>query len=258
MIAQFALRLLCGISLTWVLMPREKVASGFFRIQMLLALALSALAALTMSDFAGSDGQQGPILPIGLARYSCGALAAVTYLGSVFWTLNRRRAGSACIYLVAAGSLAVLLLSSLTRELLPTAIGILTVVSEISTALLIGVATTGMLLGHWYLTAPTMSITPLARVNAYFGSASVLRFVASAIGLAIAWRSLGGGTPLVWLSLRWLAGILCPAVLAAMVWRILRYRNTQAATGVLFVGVIVTFIGELSATLASRELHVPL
>ena len=30
-----------------------------------------------------------------------------------------------------------------------------------------------------------------------------------------------------------------------MVWRILRYRNTQAATGVLFVGVIVTFIGEL-------------
>jgi len=43
-----------------------------------------------------------------------------------------------------------------------------------------------------------------------------------------------------------------------MVWRILRYRNTQAATGVLFVGVIVTFIGELSATLVSRELHVPL
>jgi hypothetical protein len=47
-------------------------------------------------------------------------------------------------------------------------------------------------------------------------------------------------------------------VLALMVWRILRYRNTQAATGVLFVGVIVTFIGELSATLVSRELHLPL
>jgi hypothetical protein len=62
----------------------------------------------------------------------------------------------------------------------------------------------------------------------------------------------------MWLVLRWLAGIVAPLVLAVMVWRILRYRNTQAATGVLFVGVIVTFIGELSATLVSRELHLPL
>jgi hypothetical protein len=62
----------------------------------------------------------------------------------------------------------------------------------------------------------------------------------------------------MWLVLRWLAGIVAPLVLAVMVWRILRYRNTQAATGVLFVGVIVTFIGELSATLVSQELHLPL
>jgi hypothetical protein len=62
----------------------------------------------------------------------------------------------------------------------------------------------------------------------------------------------------MWLVLRWLAGIVAPLVLAVMVWRILRYRNTQAATGVLFVGVIVTFIGELSATLVSQELRLPL
>jgi hypothetical protein len=80
--------------------------------------------------------------------------------------------------------------------------------------------------------------------------------------LAVGWQILTaehfGGTPLMWLVLRWLAGIVAPLVLALMVWRILRYRNTQAATGVLFVGVIVTFIGELSATLVSRELHLPL
>ena len=39
MIAQFALRLVCGISLMWLLMPRRQITSGFFRIQMLLALA---------------------------------------------------------------------------------------------------------------------------------------------------------------------------------------------------------------------------
>ena len=41
MIAQFALRLTCGISLMWLLMPQRQITSGFFRIQMLLALALS-------------------------------------------------------------------------------------------------------------------------------------------------------------------------------------------------------------------------
>jgi hypothetical protein len=107
-----------------------------------------------------------------------------------------------------------------------------------------------------------MSIAPLSRANACFASAAGLRFLISAIGLAVGWQSLTegsfSGTPLLWLVLRWLAGIVAPLVLALMVWRILRYRNTQAATGVFFVGVIVTFIGELSATLVSRELHLPL
>ena len=42
-----------------------------------------------------------------------------------------------------------------------------------------------------------------------------------------------------------------------MVLRILRYRNTQSATGVLFVGVILTFIGEATAALLYRELSIP-
>jgi hypothetical protein len=46
-------------------------------------------------------------------------------------------------------------------------------------------------------------------------------------------------------------------VVCVMVQRILRYRNTQAATGVLFVGVILTFIGELTADLLQRVLSVP-
>ena len=58
--------------------------------------------------------------------------------------------------------------------------------------------------------------------------------------------------------LRWLAGILGPLVISIMAVRILRYRNTQAATGVLFAGVILTFIGEMSAALLYSELHVPL
>ena len=43
-----------------------------------------------------------------------------------------------------------------------------------------------------------------------------------------------------------------------MTLRILRYRNTQAATGVLFAAVILSFIGEMSAALLAGELQRPL
>ncbi len=258
MIAQFALRLTCGVSLMWLLMPRRQITSGFFRIQMLLVLALAALAALTLGRFETSVASTGPLLPLGPGRILCGVLAGSAYIGSIAWTLERRTFGNVCVCAVAGLSTLILLLSAVTRDQIATPLGALTLVSELSTSLLIGGATAGMLLGHWYLTAPTMSITPLGRVNLWFGWAAVLRLVISLVGLVLVWPNLTGGTPVLWLVLRWVAGIGGPLVLAAMVWRILRYRNTQAATGVLFVGVIVTFIGELSATLVSREMHIPL
>jgi hypothetical protein len=258
MIAQFALRLTCGISLMWLLMPRRQITSGFFRIQMLLAMALSALAALSLGRFDSTAASTGPLLPVTAGRILCCVLIATAYLGSIAWTLERRKLGTACVCGVAGLSTAILLLSSVTAEQIRTEIGVLTLFSELATSLLIGGATAGMLLGHWYLTAPTMSITPLGRVNVCFGAAAVFRLVVSLVGLVLVWPHLAGGTPVLWLVLRWVAGIAGPLILSVMVWRILRYRNTQAATGVLFVGVIVTFIGELSATLVSREMHIPL
>jgi hypothetical protein len=261
MIAQFALRLLCGISLTWLMLPRSQITPGFFRIQSLLALALGALAgiAVTQSVFV-PFGE--PVLAVTAAHVACLVAAGLAYFSSILWTLGRRGAGTACLFAVAAISTGTLLAGSLPRETLGGGLTLLILLSELATSLTIGSATVGMLLGHWYLTSPTMSIAPLGRANICFASAAGLRLAISAIGLGMAWPTLKsdslGGTPLMWLVLRWLAGIVAPLVLSFMVWRILRYRNTQAATGVLFVGVIVTFIGELSATLVSRELHLPL
>src|SRR5687768_3656781 len=50
MIAQFALRMMFGMSLMWSLMPREKVSAGFFRIQMLIVMGLGVLASLTFGE----------------------------------------------------------------------------------------------------------------------------------------------------------------------------------------------------------------
>jgi hypothetical protein len=262
MISQFALRLLCGISLTWLMLPRSQITPGFFRIQSLLALALGALAGIAVGPSVFLPVGETPLLGVSAARAGCLVAGGIAYLSSILWTLGRRRAGTVCLFAVAVLSTGTLIAGSFPRETLGAGLTLLTIFSELSTSLTIGAATVAMLLGHWYLTSPTMSIAPLSTANVCFASATGLRLLVSATGLAVGWQTLTGegfgGTPLMWLVLRWLAGIVAPLVLAIMVWRILRYRNTQAATGVLFVGVIVTFIGELSATLVSRELHLPL
>jgi len=65
------------------------------------------------------------------------------------------------------------------------------------------------------------------------------------------------GVESAWLLLRWVGGIFGPLAVWWLVRRILRYRNTQSATGVLFVGVILTFLGELSGDLLTWSTHVP-
>jgi hypothetical protein len=42
-----------------------------------------------------------------------------------------------------------------------------------------------------------------------------------------------------------------------MVCRVLRYRNTQSATGVLYAVDILIFLGEATAALLARDLNAP-
>lgn len=256
MIAQFALRLLFGICLMWCLMPRDKVTTGFFRIQMLVALGLSVLAMLTVGHLIreGSD-LVGMISPT-VARGFCIFLVAAAFVGSVVWTLGRRKPGNAIIFtMTGVSAMAMLMTSRVVGETI--AWTLLRGVAEISTASIIGAAVTSMLLGHWYLTAPTMSVAPLNTLTWWFFIAAILRLVVSAVVLFLGFDLLKDQIHWVWLVLRWVAGIAGPLVLCAMVWRIMKYKNTQSATGVLFAGVILTFIGELSATLLDKELSLP-
>lgn len=254
MIAQFALRLMFGMSAMWSLMPRRQVSVGFFRIQMLIVMGLSVLAALTFGELRQVPDLT-PVLPVSWGTPLCISLAASAFFGSAFWTIDYRRAGTVVVFGILILSGGLLVGSTLTSW--KSGASWLGVSGEITTAASLGGAMTGMLLGHWYLTAPTMSIEPLNSLNRLFGIAVSLRLVVSGIALVNGLALLQSETHWLWLSLRWLAGIIGPLVLVVMVSRILRYKNTQSATGVLFVGVILTFIGELSATLLTRELHLP-
>jgi hypothetical protein len=256
MIAHFALRLLCGISLMWCLMPRDKVTTGFFRIQMLVALGLSVLATLTTGQLLRAGSDLVGLLSPATARGICIFLIVTAFAGSVGWTLGRRPFGNAIVFLFAAVAFITLLLVSFVPDESPGQI-LLREISEISTAMILGAAVTSMLLGHWYLTSPTMSIDPLHRLTLLFFLSAVFRLIVSSIGLGFGISAIETQTQWTWLTLRWAAGIIGPLLLCVMVWRILKYRNTQSATGVLFAGVILTFIGELSAALLDKDLSHP-
>ncbi|MEZ6123638.1 MAG: hypothetical protein R3C49_10725 [Planctomycetaceae bacterium] len=281
MIALFVLKLPAGISLMWWLMPRRDVTDGFFRIQMRLLLGLTVLSSLLLtagatwtadspgttvgdtdgatvgdSDLRSSESENLPADRLTADRLKMLDLvaAAVAYAGSVFWALGRRLPGNLCIHLLALLCCGALLLHSLSIPgPCPDAVQVL---SDFSSAAVLGGMLTGMLLGHWYLTTPTMSIQPLWWFNRAIAIAAMLRLLASALSLYLnAWPR--EGTQQIWLGIRWTGGIAAPLLVTLLVWRILVLRNTQSATGVLFAGLILVFMGEMTAALLERDAGFP-
>ena len=283
MISQFALRLIFGMSLTWCVMPKREVTSGFFRIQMLVTLGLGVLATLTLGPLNSFESKGSGLYfrerflgdpTLGLYVCVIGATVA-SFLGSVMWTLERRAAGVRYAAVVLATSAIGLVLETWGRESM-VPYGFRTeyfhglpsasmewfavpywfqLLSELSAGWIIGGAISTMLLGHWYLTATGMKLEPLQQLNALLLAAVVLRTLLA--GAVFYWAPPMQATmQWVWLALRW-AGLIGPLILVSMVFRILKYRNTQSATGVLYAIDILIFLGETTAVLLSRDLHCP-
>ena len=109
-----------------------------------------------------------------------------------------------------------------------------------------------MFLGHWYLNTPTMAIGPLERLVILTGAAVCLRALVEAAVLTLYLQAGYPGTEqMLFIGLRWLSGILGALVLVVMTHKTLKIPNTQSATGILYVCVIATFLGELTSLLLS-------
>ena len=63
---------------------------------------------------------------------------------------------------------------------------------------------------------------------------------------------------LMLLAVRWLFGFVLAGTATAMTWQTLKIPNTQAATGLLYVAVIATFLGELVSLMLTSGATYPL
>jgi hypothetical protein len=248
LLAQFLLRLAFGLAFGMAITSSRQVTSGYFRNHLYVTLGLSTLAALTLAKLNQTS-----------AMWLAATAAVLSFFGAAFWLYEASRAGRIALLLVAACGLASALISQ-HASTPSTSNPIFSAIATTTSGLTLGLVFAAMLLGHWYLNAPGMSLVPLKKLLVAAAIAVTLQAVVSAIGTATAWSAQTeiSTTWLLFLTLRWSFGICGVLVLLWMAWRTLEIPNTQSATGILYVAVLGTFTGELAAALLSAESAVPL
>jgi hypothetical protein len=127
--------------------------------------------------------------------------------------------------------------------------------SFLLSALLLGVAASGMLLGHWYLIDRDLSLDPLNRTLTVYRrglAAQLILFIGAALvlGLAGAPPARAGvwalfSTQLALLSTRLTVSPFASAGLGWMIRRTLDIPQTMAATGLFYIAVLAVLVGEL-------------
>jgi len=256
---QFVLRVTFGMALAMAITPSRLVTSGYYRVHLWVLLGLNTLgtlAALTHPGHLSGDASSSVAQwVVGLSALTAG----LSYVGAVVWLYEKKRLGTGCLWAVTASALTTAVLATNWHAPQFDAATVLTALDLTTSGMLLGVTMAAMFLGHWYLNTPTMQISPLQRLTALIGSAALLRMVVCAISTAMQFNLLmPSQQELLFLSLRWLAGLVGVLILAVMTWQTLKIPNTQSATGILYVAVIGVFIGELVSQLISANMTFPL
>lgn len=255
---EFIFRVTFGVALSMAITPPKLVTSGYYRVHLWVLMGFNTFAAvIAYSNRSQLDELVGtPGWLLGLAL----SLTAASYLGGAIWlceraTLGRRMlVGITCAALVAS-----CLATPWSRLSSPLASG-LACGDLVSGGLIMGSILAAMFLGHWYLNTPTMELLPLKRLVVLIAVAVAARMVTSGVGLALHLGATDAPTTEFWafVALRWLAGLIGTLAMAWLTWETLKVPNTQSATGLLYAGVILVFIGELTSQLLSVGAAYPL
>ena len=242
LLLDFLLRFGWGLTAGLVITSPAVVTAGFFRVDSLVAMGLATFAAL----LAPAAGGSWP-LPA--------AAAVAAWMASVAWLGEKRWAGivlcAATALLLAAAT--ILVPAGTAAPATARIFGAASpAVDRLVSGLVVGLTVHAMLLGHWYLNAPGMSVAALRRAIgqalAAWGGGLAVAVIGAASTLPATLRAADSAT-LALLALRWLAGLLGLPILLVMARKTLDIPNTQSATGILYVACLAAILGELTAQL---------
>jgi hypothetical protein len=241
---QFLFRLSFGLALGMALTNPRQVTSGYYRNHLYVLLGLNVLATMVAIS-----------APQGFSLVPPLAAAILSYVGSLAWLFEKPRIGIAILAAIAALTLWGAWDATAWPASADALQSILVALAPLTSGLVLGMTIAAMFLGHWYLNSPTMALEPLQRLVVLMGGAICIRAAVEAVGLGLmltdsSWPSTEGWS---FLALRWLSGLVGAFALTVMAWKTLKIPNTQAATGILYVAVIVTFLGELTSLLMAAQ-----
>jgi len=241
MLADFANRMAFGLAVAILMIPWRAVPLLFFRTQAQVILGLLVLAALDQARATGSSAALWVVV--------AGAISA--YVSAVAWGLGLPRFGLGTAALAVAATAGWMVAASGTAH---AGLWSANAASRLTSGFLLGATLTAMLLGHYYLTAPAMTIDPLKRVVALMACGLGARCLLAAIGLWAAHAgSLGGSSaPLdlsagIFLAVRWGLGFVAAGISTYLTWKTAEIRSTQSATGILYITMIFVLFGELTS-----------
>lgn len=265
----FLLATSAGSLSTLFFIPEDDLGRGYFQMNALIILGLLGLAVTVVTvrppePFTPHAGLGGLALD--------GALVAAFLYYAAVWRRNWRwgriaaalSLGGATIALLVAGSQLMHRMTPLPHR------EILLAIALIMSALTLGWSLITMLLGHWYLVAPRLTFRHLVIFCWVLLAVVLLRVGVVGGGLLAAssvdpmanphpMRLLTGFAAqgmFFWFRVFW--GLAIPVLLAVMSLHCARNRSNQSATGILYVLVVGTFIGEITALYLTLTVGVPI
>ena len=173
LLADFAIRLSFGLILALIVTSWHEVPLRFFRIQNQIILGTMVLGALDQARTSGPS----------LALWLIIAGAVLAYLATISWGLGLPRFG------IAAGILGVIVAAAWLVDASRSddaGMWALNTSGRSASGLLLGATLTAMLLGHYYLIAPAMTIEPLKRSLNLIAVGLVARCLFAGVGLWVA------------------------------------------------------------------------
>ena len=243
-----------GIATVAYLRLAGGLTPGFLKFTAVTYAILGILAFLVV--LAAPPGSYHRLLAINQGAASAllflqGCLVLALVVNAVIsWRGRGPSTASSAVTLLAAG----LVLAAIAAGFWPMAgsalDGVGITLTVVLSAAVLGSATTGMLLGHWYLVTPALTNRPLLRAIGVLLASLVLQAVVVPLTLSGVGRGLGSLTQALGLSpvlsALWVLGsVILPLVAAGLALATCRLRSFMSTTGLLYLAMIVILPGQL-------------